>query len=154
MDKWGQYSHIHLCCTSHRRSDLREEPLGSCSLQAVKGEQIFHPGKASPALPVQQLLLFKQWKHFHRHFPSSWNSASWTARDVKGADLGDASPEMTVGSTPLGTGRPPRDSGSGEGVMAANFTLCYGRTYQLSIQGVEPNQTFSLLGKAPVQEST
>ena len=87
VGKWGKYSHVHLYCTSHRWSNFWEEPLGSCSLQAVKGERIFHPSKAFPALPVQQLLLFKRWKHFHHHFMSSWNSASWTARDGKGADL-------------------------------------------------------------------
>ena len=65
-------------------------------------------------------------------------------------------PETTVGATPPGTGRRdlPLDSGSGEGVMVAGFTLYYGRIYQLSMQEVEPNQTFSLFGKAPDQEST
>lgn len=110
VGKWDKYSHVHLY--------FWEEPLGSCSLQTVKGEQIFPPSEAFPELPVRQLLLFKQQKHFHHLFISIWNSASWTARDSR-------VPEMTAGSTPLGTGRQdlPWDSGRQEGMMVANCTL-------------------------------
>lgn len=124
MGKWGKYSHVHLYCTSHRWNNFWEEPLGSCSLQAVKGEQIFHQSKAFPVLPVQQLLLFKQWKCLHHHLPSSWNSASWTARD-KGTDPSPWNDSRLNTSGHRETGPPTRLGQRGRGDGSQLYTMLW-----------------------------
>lgn len=68
-------------CTAHFIGRVTSEK--NLGILTGKGYQVLHPSKAFPVLPVQQLLVFKQWKHFM----SSWNSASWTARDGQEADL-------------------------------------------------------------------
>lgn len=65
-------------CTAHLIGRVTSEK--NLGILTGKEDQIFHLSKTLPVLPVQQLLLFKQWKHFH-HFMSNWNCASWTARD-------------------------------------------------------------------------
>lgn len=103
VGKWGKYSHVH--CAAHLRGRVTSEK--NLGILTGKRDQIFHASRAFPVLPVQQLLLFKQWKHFH-HFLSSWNSASWTARDGQEADLGPWNDSRLNTSGHRETGKPVR----------------------------------------------
>lgn len=92
-------------CAAHLRGRVTSEK--NLGILTGKRDQIFHASKAFPVLPVQQLLLFKQWKHFH-HFLSSWNSASWTARGGQEADLGPWNDSRLNTSGHRETGKPVR----------------------------------------------
>lgn len=134
MGKWRKCSHIHLACSPpfNRRSSSWDKAFGSGSLQAGKGEQILY---------IQAMLF----QHFQCSSSCCLNGETvFTATSQAAGTLHPETPGMskrqkwvtwvpnpavTVGLTPVGTGRPdfPCGSSSRRKVGGSHLDVMWGR---------------------------